>query len=323
MKFDFEEVFRRSPAPKMILDSELRFVAANPAYLTMVGRDWAELEDQYVFEAFPETDDRVDSLKSIFEATLDGEPTTLTEMPFRLTCDGEVREEWWTIHHELLTDSATGKRFVIQFSENVTEQVKMKEMRNALMGELQHRVGNLFSIVLAIARQTGRATGTVPDFLAMFEDRLNSLIKVNQQLGGKVSSDTDTIRSVLDYQLAVHGANAQDRIEIDGPDYPLTMLQSQALSMAAYELATNSLKYGAIGREDSRVEVTWNQLPNGGCLFTWNETNLEITQRPEKSGYGTMLLTTIIPSQLGGSGVQEFGANEYSYSLEIGPIAAD
>lgn len=302
----------------MILDHKLRFAAANPAYLEMVGKSWEDLSGRYVFDAFPETDDRVESMKAVFEAALAGEVTSISEIPFRILVDGTIKEQWWTAHHAPLSGQNETERFVIQFSENVTDQVKLREMRNALMGEMQHRVGNLFSIVFAIARQTGRATATVPDFLKSFEERLTSLIRVNQKLAGKGSSDGDTIRSVFEYQLAVHGKEALKRITLNGPDYPLSMAQAQSISMAAHELATNALKYGAIGHEGGKTDITWNKLPAGGCLIEWKETGVPSQERSEKNGYGTMLLTTIIPSQLDGTGVREFGKGSYTYRLEIG-----
>lgn len=306
----------------MILDSELRFKAANPAYLEMVGKGWDDLSDQYVFDAFPEAEDRVESMKAIFEATLAGEETSISEIPFRLSVDGTIKEQWWTARHAPLQGQNETERFMIQFSENVTDQVKLREMRNALMGELQHRTGNLFSIVFAIARQTGRVAATVPEFLKAFEERLNSLIQVNQQLAGGVSSHDETIRSVFEHQLAVHGKEVLQRISIEGPEYLLSMEQAQSLSMAAHELATNALKYGAIGHGGGKIEISWNELPNGGCLLEWKETGLPLQKRSDKSGYGTMLLTTIIPSQLGGSGVREFIGNTFVYRLEIGPTSS-
>lgn len=150
---DFETVFQRSPAPTMILDKTLCFVAANPAYLTMVGRSWEELAERFVFDAFPEAEERIEAMKALFNSTLEGDDTTLSEVPFRITIDGKIREEWWTIRHARLLASDNTGPYLIQFSENVSEQVKIREMRNALVGELQHRVGNIFSIVFAIARQ--------------------------------------------------------------------------------------------------------------------------------------------------------------------------
>ena len=317
MKLVYEEVFLRSPAPTMILDDQLAFVAANPAYLKMTGMELEEIVGTYVFDAFPESNDRVGSMKAVFEETLAGKPVTISEIPFRITIDGVVREQWWTASHARLENRNDGKVYLIQFTENVTEQVKMRNMRNALLGELQHRVGNIFTIISAIARQTSRVSETVPEFLKNFEERLKAFIRVNRQLAGD-REGLQSMRDVIDDQLSAHAKEAQERITIEGPEYPLSMMQAQAISMAIHELATNSIKYGALGQAEGALSISWDLLPRNGCLLRWKEEGIENVEASEKSGYGTMLLNTIIPSQLDGSGAREFSNGSMIYSLEIG-----
>ena len=145
-------------------------------------------------------------------------------------------------------------------------------------------------------------------------------MRVNRQLTGE-RDGMETLRDVIDYQLAVHAKDAQNRVTIAGPDYPLSMVQSQAISMAVHELATNSIKYGALGEPDGALAITWDVLPRNGCLFRWHETGIDTSRTTEKSGYGTMLLNTIIPSQLDGNAAREFRTGEMIYSLEIGGAA--
>ncbi|OSQ53376.1 HWE histidine kinase domain-containing protein [Marivita geojedonensis] len=317
MTLDYEAVFRESPAPTMILDDSLVFVAANPAYLKMVGMSLEDLVGTYVFDAFPESNDRVGSMKAVFEETLAGNPMTISEIPFRITVDGVVREQWWTALHARLENRSDGRAYLIQFTENVTDQVKMRDMRNALLGELQHRVGNIFTIISAIARQTSRVSQSVPEFVRNFEERLGAFIRVNRQLTGD-RGGLETLRDVVEDQLTAHAKDAKERIRIDGPDYPLSMVQSQAISMAVHELATNSIKYGALGHPDGGLTISWDILPRNGCLFRWTENGIDTGKTSDKSGYGTMLLNTIIPSQLDGSAAREFSDGKMIYSLEIG-----
>lgn len=316
MSLNFEAAFDRSPAPSMILNRKFEFVAANPAYLTLVNKTSSELLGNYVFDVFPEEENRVQSLLAVFEETLTGQVTTFSEIPFRIPIDGVITEQWWTAHHALLTEPDADEPYLIQYSENVTGHVKAREMRNALLGELQHRVGNIFAIVGAIARQTGRTTSTITEFLREFESRVAALVKVNRHLTGE-NEDGDTLASVVEYQLTVHASDARQRISAKGPEYPLSMLQAQAISMAIHELSTNSMKYGVIGQGTGEISITWDNLPNEGCLLTWTETGVSVNEQSTKPGYGTMLLTTILPRQLGGSAVREFSDDSFLYSLEI------
>lgn len=301
----------------MILNAQLVFVTANPAYLKMVGKTLDDLVGVHVFDAFPESNDRVGSMKAVFEDALAGNPVTISEIPFRIKVDGEVREQWWTARHSSVTNESDGSTYMIQFSENVSDQVKMRNMRNAMLGELQHRVGNIFTIINAIARQTGRISETVPEFLKNFDERLGAFMRINRQMT-KGQTDGESMRSVIEDQLAVHAKDAQDRVSIAGPDYALSMVQSQAIAMAVHELATNSIKYGALGKADASLSVSWDLLPRNGCLLRWVETGIDTSRPVDKSGYGTMLLNTIIPSQLDGTGARDFRDGTMIYSLEIG-----
>ncbi|MFP7570180.1 sensor histidine kinase [Marivita sp. S2033] len=325
MKLDFEAIFNQSPAPKMVLDDKLIFVEANDAYLRMTGRTRDEVIGQYAFDAFPESEERVESMKAVFMATLEGEEITLSEVPYRILKNGVVTEAWWTFRHSRVEDKSKSRRYITQYGENVTEAMKMRQMRDALMGEMQHRIGNLFTLVGAIARQTARQANDVPSFLSEFETRLASLVKVNRRLTGDVDSD-ETMAGLIDHSLAVYPEAVRERIKVSGPDYKLSVMQSQAISMALHELSTNSMKYGAISHPDGHVSILWDALPNDRCLLRWQESGVpEETPSHEKrkQGYGTMLLDTIIPSQLNGTGTRDFATGTFSYTLEIGASEAD
>lgn len=321
MALDFEAVFNRSPAPTMILNRKLEFVAANEAYYVATGTSPETLIGRYVFDVFPEVEERVEDMKRVFETAFSGEPVVLEETPFRIHFEGRIEERFWTIRHALVKGRDGEGDHMIQFSEDVTEKVRIREMRDALTGELQHRIGNTFSIVGALARQTGRKATDVADFLTRFEERLASLVSVNRQLSHDTAASDSTIAWVVDQQLKTHAQEAVERISVKGPDYSLSMRQSQAISMAIYELATNSLKYGAIGQPSGRIDVSWEHLPEGGCRLRWRETGIEGKERPEKTGYGTLLLTSIIPSQVGGQARREIGPDFFDYHLEIAGAA--
>ena len=51
---DFATLFERLPNAFMVLDRELRFVAANPAYLKATGSSLQAILGCYVFDVFPD-----------------------------------------------------------------------------------------------------------------------------------------------------------------------------------------------------------------------------------------------------------------------------
>ncbi len=317
MTLNFEGVFLSAPTPTMVLSRDLVFVAANQSYLDLFNLTQKDVVGRYVFDVFPEAVDRVQSMKDVFERTFHESKTTISEIPFRVQVNGVSKEQWWTATQVALNDSETGQSFLVQYTENVTDSVKMRQMREATMAELQHRIGNMFTIVSAIARQTGRVAKDVQDFLDLFDERLTSFIKVSKVLSGQ-HGQSDMLGDVIHHQMAVHGAHALDRISIAGPDVPLSMMQSQAVSMALHELATNAIKYGALSSPDGAIEISWTALSEEACRIIWRETRLSRVSDGGRSGYGTMLLTTILPKQLDGVAQRSLQDDSLVYTLEIG-----
>lgn len=317
MSLDFTAIFEKSPTPTMALDRRLEYLAANAAYLEMVGKRAEEIMGRYIFDVFPETEERIEGLTSVFNKVLGGEEAEFVEVPFHLQKDGTVVEQFWTARHVPVIGSGGETRYLVQYSENVTEKVRMREMQNAVMAEQQHRIGNLFSIVGAVARQTARTSETVADFMPRFQERVSALVTVNRGLLGNAAEAGD-LSSIMSRQLSVFPEDVRERIAVRGPDLALSVLQVQALSMAVYELGANSMKYGAIGNPDGQVEITWEGDEGASCCFEWKETGLQTDGAPEGNGYGTVLLSTIIPRQLGGNAERQLGSGTFIYRLGFG-----
>ncbi|WP_422371033.1 HWE histidine kinase domain-containing protein [Hoeflea sp.] len=322
MSLDFAAIFEKSPAPTMALNRNLEFIAANPAYLEMVGKTVEDIMGRYIFDAFPETEERIEGLTSVFNQVFEGEEAEFVEVPFRVEKDGAIVEQYWTARHVPVIGSGGETKYLVQYSENVTERVMMREMQNAVMAEQQHRIGNLFSIVGAVARQTARTSNTVSDFLPRFQDRISALVNVNRSLLGSAAEAGD-LGTIVSKQLSVFPDDVRDRISVSGPGLALSVLQVQVLSMAIYELGANSMKYGAIGHPDGRVEITWDGEEGSNCCFEWKETGLQSRGAPEGSGYGTMLLSTIIPRQLGGNAERQLEPGMFFYRLGFGGDMAE
>ncbi|WP_420410337.1 HWE histidine kinase domain-containing protein [Hoeflea sp.] len=314
MSLDFALIFDRSPTPTMVLNADLEYVAVNPAYLEMVGKSREEVMHRYVFDVFPETEERVDAMTAVFRDVLAGNEADFNEVPFRLSRDGVEAEQFWTARHVPVPNSSGEIKYFVQYSENVTDKVRMRELQNSVMAEQQHRIGNLFSIVTAVARQTARTSETVDEFLPRFQERVTAMVDVNRSLLGGTMGAAE-FGGIIEHQLAVFPEDVRERISCEGTAVHLSTLQAKAISMAIHELGTNSMKYGAIGNAEGRVDISWGDLPGGQIEFQWRETNLLSEQSSEGTGYGSMLLSTIIPRQLAGMARREIENDSFVYHL--------
>ncbi|SHG54273.1 ATP-binding protein [Massilia sp. CF038] len=128
---DFEALFRASPYPHMVVNRDLNFVAANDAYLRILGRVGVDLRGQYLFAAFPDNPDDPASTgiglvrDSILRAFETGQPHTIAFVRYaiaRETADGTVFDErYWSTVHTPVAGPDGQTAFVMQNSIEVTE----------------------------------------------------------------------------------------------------------------------------------------------------------------------------------------------------------
>jgi PAS domain S-box-containing protein len=128
---DFKSLFDLSPNPYMLVDRELRYVAANHAYLRVTASRLEELLGRNLFEVFPnDPDDPNNSsarqLRESFERVLAGrKPDTLALIRYRVplqTANGVVIEDrYWSATHTPLLDERGEVAFILQHTVDVTE----------------------------------------------------------------------------------------------------------------------------------------------------------------------------------------------------------
>src|SRR5664279_5595830 len=115
-----------------------------------------------------------------------------------------------------------------------------------------------------------------------------------------------------------------DRVDVSGRDALLKSKAAQSLSLLFYELMTNSTKHGALSTSDGRVTVGWEVNDSGsGRLFCfwWHEHNHAIATQPTRQGFGTTLLTRLVPADLSGRATLDYGSGSFQYELEA-PVEA-
>ena len=112
----------------MILDRDLIYVEANPAYCASTERTREEIVGRYVFEAFPPTGEGgrqiEESLRRVL-ATGVAETLPLAAYPIP-TPDGGFRMKYWSCAHFPLFDDKGDVAFVAQNAVDVTELQNLK-----------------------------------------------------------------------------------------------------------------------------------------------------------------------------------------------------
>ncbi len=159
--------------------------------------------------------------------------------------------------------------------------------RDLITQELKHRIGNLLTVVQAIARKTFASAdaASVVDFNA----RLRALAAAQALL---IDSETQAamLCDVVRGALAAHCTEG-DRCKISGPNLPLDGRRAHALTLALHELATNAAKYGALSIEGGWIEIVWTDS-DGQFDFLWREHDGPPVTPPTREGFGSRLITT-------------------------------
>jgi len=159
---DFQALFEASPNPYMVLDRQLRYVAANSAYLRVTASRLEDLLGRCSFDAFPNDPDNPDNapaqqLRASFERVLQtAQPDVVALIPYRTpmhTPEGiVVKERFWSATHIPLLDARGEVAFILQHTVDVSELEELKASLRAEQGAARVSAEQLEAGVLWRAR---------------------------------------------------------------------------------------------------------------------------------------------------------------------------
>lgn len=181
------------------------------------------------------------------------------------------------------------------------ELAAARDRADLLAGELSHRVKNLFAVVLAIIRMSGRDDPAAKPVAEKIADRVTALLKAQELSQGAEGAATVSLAKLVDTLLAPYRSE-DSVVETHGPDCELAARHATPLGLVLHELATNCVKYGAWSTPGGRLEVTWQcQAAEAPLDLRWREYCNGIEVEPNDSrGFGSTLLDGSI-RQLGGT----------------------
>lgn len=189
-----------------------------------------------------------------------------------------------------------------------------------LMRELAHRSKNQMTVIAAMAKQTARGAESVPEFVQSFERRIFGLARSTDLLlaNGVVGVD---LKELLAGQLDPFRPEDEGRMTVDGPSTRLNVQAAQILGMAAHELATNAVKYGAFQKDGGSLSVTWTRHPETLDL-DWRETARNFVPPTERRGFGTTVLENMVGRSLGAQveRIVHFDGLEWRFSIPLSAI---
>jgi two-component sensor histidine kinase/CHASE3 domain sensor protein len=186
------------------------------------------------------------------------------------------------------------------------ELAEARDRADLLAGELNHRVKNLFAVVLAIIRMSGRDDPSAKPVVEGIAARVTALLRAHELTQGKDGAQHVPLTKLVETVLAPYRGDGVE-IGIEGPAVQLGAREATPIGLILHELATNCVKYGAWSAPDGRLEVSWQGGSNQEPLqLRWREHCPAVgISASEDKGFGSTLLDGSI-RQLAGTIEREF-----------------
>ncbi|MGZ9099948.1 MAG: sensor histidine kinase [Brevundimonas sp.] len=250
-----------------------------------------------------------DRVRAAFNATraLEG----AYEIDFRIMIGDELK---WISARGQGDDEGMVDRIMFGVFIDVTGRKQAEEGRELLAGEMSHRVKNLLTIAAGLTAITSRSTTTTNDMAHELTLRLTALGRAHdlvRPVPGQSKEASVLLGDLLTVLLAPYddlGAFS-GRIRVSVPRMRVGDAATTILALVVHELATNSLKYGALSVDTGMLDVSCS-AHDEAVTIVWTESGGPKVQPPSgTAGYGTRLVERSVTGHLR-------GAIDYDWTVE-------
>lgn len=242
---------------------------------------------------------------------------TRYEDEFRIRRADTGEERWIVTRGEIVRDAEGQALMVRGVNFDVTERRRAEERQMLLAREVDHRAKNALAVVQSIIALT-RDADPEP-FRAAVTGRIAALARAHTLLA-RDGWNSAGLRELVEEEVAPYriGAEAMDRVTLDGPALALAPGAAQPLAMALHELATNAAKHGALSAPGGRIAIRWQAMENGGLSLRWSETRPEpLSGPPARRGFGYSVIRNTVERQLGGLCAFEWREEGLAFRIEL------
>ena len=224
------------------------------------------------------------------------------EIDFRTLIGADVR---WISARGQGSDVGIVRRLMTGIFLDITDRKQAEEGHELLAGEMSHRVKNLLAIASALTKITMRSSTSIEDMSKQLTQRLMALGRAHDLVrplpGGQgdaaLLGDLFTVLlSPYDDEVAFAG-----RIRVAVPRMGIGKAATTNLALIMHELATNSVKYGALSVATGTLDIS-GSLAGDDVQINWTEHGgPEVIAPISDDSYGSKLIRQTIERQLGGS----------------------
>lgn len=251
--------------------------------------------------------------KEIYEPGLEALEKAASGQPARfpgksVSADGIMH---WDNMLTPLTDSTGQVVSILCISREITAKTRLeKQLEDALdrekllSQEMHHRIKNIFSLIsglIFISEKEAVSLGNKETPTAILREKIQALSRASdavftQDKEDSMDSAAADLETIIHSVLLPYGNSCS----LSGAETPIRRGSISTFALFLHELATNSVKYGALSAAEGSIAVSWTTDKNGLHL-TWTETGgPELSSSPDQHGFGGQMVSRIVKAA-GGS----------------------
>lgn len=207
-----------------------------------------------------------------------------------------------------------GQKAVLAVVSDITERKQHEESQGVLARELEHRVGNMFVVILAMIRRTLTKGRSIAEAGELLTQRVQLLADAYAVLSESLFKNISLDRL---FQIAIGGF--KDQVQSTGVDVRVNAKAGQAFSFIVHELLTNAVKHGALSVSSGRIGVRKEIETVDGrqvLVFDWQESGGPPAAPSTRKGFGSFILLDS-PKQFGGEGRVAYDDSGLRYELRL------
>ncbi|MDE2183330.1 MAG: PAS domain S-box protein [Alphaproteobacteria bacterium] len=289
---DLRFVLDTEPVGIASVDAAGGITLANHALMTMLGYSADELIGRPINAVLPEE----------FSAPAPKAPSADSHESYALRCDGtplpvEIRRNPVCRH---------GTPGMLVSVLDITERKSAERIQNILTHEVQHRAGNLLTVIQVIASRTLTTNRSMEEAKQILLARLKALGRTQALFAAQGGAE---LRSIVAGELTP----LTDDVTISGSAILLPSRIAQNFSLIVHELCTNALKYGALSCSGGTVSVAWERQGDE-FVFSWSEGGGPPVREPSRKGFGQTVLNEL-PKNFGATVSAEYAETGFRYRL--------
>lgn len=176
--------------------------------------------------------------------------------------------------------------------------MQLRDERHA-SAELRHRLRNNLALMRSVIRRSNETAESAEEFALHVDARIGALVRTQGMLGAAGTAGVE-LEELLRTEL-IASAVSEKCYRLEGPPVRLHAKGAESLGLAIHELATNSLKFGALAAASGFLTVAWTVTgrPVPELHLSWIESGVTIVSlAPRRRGFGQELIECTLPYEL-------------------------